>query len=91
MESDYKLYSELEKYEIINVNDGEKYNYLSNNDIIIDEDGNFKFLIITQNNSKFNFFGNNEFMEIPWEYVKKVGTRTIIIDIDDSMIKKGRL
>ena len=41
-----KLYSEIERYEIININDGEKYSSLSNNDIIIDENGNMKTLII---------------------------------------------
>ena len=46
-----KLYSEIEKYEIINVNDGEKYAALSNNDIIIDDDGNMKLLILNENRS----------------------------------------
>ena len=34
-----KYLSEIEKYEIININDGEKYSSLSNNDIIVDENG----------------------------------------------------
>ena len=48
-EKKVKYLSEIEKYELINVNDGEKYDYLLNNDLIIDDDGNFKYLIINLN------------------------------------------
>ncbi|WP_125153722.1 YlmC/YmxH family sporulation protein [Clostridium rectalis] len=91
MEVDIKLYSEMEKYEIININDGDKYNYLANNDIIIDEDGNFKLLILNDANLKFGLFGKNEFIEVPWEYIKKIGSRTIIIDVDERLLKKTRI
>lgn len=91
MNENVKLYSEMERYEIINVNDGEKYNFLGNNDIVIDNEGNFKLLIVNNNQSKFNFFSSNEFLEIPWEYVKKIGAKTIIVDIEDSLIKRSKL
>ncbi|MDT8716411.1 YlmC/YmxH family sporulation protein [Clostridium sp. 19966] len=91
MSDNLKLYSDMEKYEIINVNDGEKYNYLANNDLIIDESGNLKLIILNKNQSKFGFFGNNEFFEVPWECVKKIGLRTIIIDADEELMKKSRL
>ncbi len=86
-----KLYSEIEKYEIINVNDGEKYNYLANNDVVIDENGFLKLLILNKSQSKFGFFGNNEFIEVPWNCVKKIGLRTIIIDAEEQLMKKTRL
>lgn len=88
MSDTIKLYSEMEKYEIINVNDGEKYNYLLNNDIVVNENGELKLLILTDNKSRFTFLSKNDFIEVPWEYVKKIGTRTIIIDADDSLLKK---
>ena len=91
MSDNIKLFSEMERYEIINVNDGEKYNYLANNDVIIDEDGNLKLLILSTNQNKFKFFSSNEFIEVPWEYVKKIGLRTIIIDADEQVLKKTRL
>lgn len=90
MSENIKLYSEIEKFEIININDGEKYNYLSNNDIVIDEEGAFKLLIIGINNNKFSLFNNNEFIEIPWDYVKKIGAKTIILDAEEENIKKSR-
>jgi YlmC/YmxH family sporulation protein len=91
MNENIKLFSEMERYEIINLNDGERYNYLSNNDIIIDEQGNLKLLILSTNPSKFTFFNNNEVIEVPWECVKKIGARTIIIDADEQTLKKARL
>jgi YlmC/YmxH family sporulation protein len=89
MSDNIKLYSEIEKYEIINLNDGDKFNLLGNNDIIIDENGEFKYLILNDNKSRFSFFGKTDFIEVPWEYVKKLGSKTIIIDIDNSMYKKS--
>ncbi|MFT8314706.1 MAG: YlmC/YmxH family sporulation protein [Clostridium sp.] len=86
-----KLYSEIEKYEIINVNDGEKYAALSNNDIIIDDDGNMKLLILNENRSGLSFFNKSDFLEVSWQYVKKIGTRTIIIDVEDNDLKKSQL
>jgi YlmC/YmxH family sporulation protein len=91
MSDNIKYYSEMERYEIININDGEKYNYLSNNDIVIDEDGNLVLLILNDTKSKFSFFGGNEFMEVPWEYIKKIGSKTIILDAEDSCFKKTRM
>eukprot|EP00831_Metopus_contortus_P028061 TRINITY_DN23424_c0_g1_i10.p4 TRINITY_DN23424_c0_g1~~TRINITY_DN23424_c0_g1_i10.p4 ORF type:complete len:122 (+),score=47.72 TRINITY_DN23424_c0_g1_i10:131-496(+) len=90
-ESKIKYLSDIEKYELINVNDGEKYDYLLNNDLIIDDEGCFKYLIININSGKFNFFSSREFLEIPWDCVKKIGARTIILDADDENIKKVKL
>jgi YlmC/YmxH family sporulation protein len=91
MDDNIKLYSEIEKYEIININDGEKYSIVSNNDIIVDENGNMKLLILNENSSGISFFNKNNFSEVPWEYVKKIGTRTVIVDIDESDMKKNNL
>ena len=90
-ENRVKYLSEIERYELININDGEKYDYLLNNDLIIDEEGNFKYLIINLGGSKLNLFSSKDFLEIPWECVKKIGAKTIILDADDDVIKKVRL
>lgn len=91
MSDSIKYYSEMERYEIININDGEKYNYLSNNDIVIDELGNMKFLILNDSKSRFSFFGGNEFIEVPWDYIKKIGSKTIIIDAEEGILKRTRV
>ena len=43
------------------------------------KNGILKFLIVNLSGSKFNFFSSNDIIEVPWEYVKKIGARTIII------------
>ncbi|WP_446899523.1 YlmC/YmxH family sporulation protein [Clostridium sp. LBM24168] len=88
MSNDIKFYSEMERYEIINVNDGERFNCLGNNDIIIDEDGNLKILLLNNTRSKLGIFGKNEFIEVPWDCVKKIGSKTIIIDAEEKKLKK---
>lgn len=91
-DSNIKLLSDIGKYEIININDGEKYDYLQNNDLVVDDEGNIKFLVVNLSSGKLSFFGNSrEFLEIPWECVKKVGTHTIILDAEESEIKKASL
>lgn len=91
MDNNIKLFSEIEKYEIININDGEKYSTVSNNDIIIDDDGTMKTLMLSENSGRMNLFKKNDFLEISFDYVKKIGTRTIIIDVDEDAFKKSHL
>lgn len=90
MSDNIKLYSEMERYEIINVNDGDKFNCLGNNDVVINEQGQLKLLILSSNKSKFGLFSKNEFIEVPWEHVKKIGSKTIIIDAEEEILKKSR-
>ena len=84
MKEKNKFYSDIQKYEIININDGEKYGCLFNHDLVIDEYGNFKYLIINDRKNNVIFFRNtrNSF-KVAWNFIKKIGTKTIIIDIDD--------
>ena len=87
-----KYLSEIEKYEIININDGEKYSSLSNNDIIVDENGDLRYLIINLGSGKFSLFSQgDEYLEIAWEKVKSIGAKTIILDVEQDEIKKTKL
>ena len=56
MEDNIKLYSDMERYEIININDGDKYSNLGSNDLVIDENGILKFLIINEGVLNLVFF-----------------------------------
>lgn len=91
MYEDIRLYSEIEGYEIINVYDGEHYSSLGSNDILIDEEGNLRILLLNEANSRLSFFSKNNYKEIPWECVRKVGAKTIIIDADDDEINYTNL
>ena len=87
-----KLLSEISNYEIINISDGEKYNYLQNNDLVVDDEGNIKFIVINFSKNKFGIFkSTNEFLEKPWSCVKKIGVRTIILDASEEEISKSKL
>ena len=86
-----KLFSEIEKFELININDGEKYDYLQNSDLVIDDKGNIRFLVINLGGKISLFGGNKEFLEIPWECVKKIGLKTIILDADEGDIKRTKI
>lgn len=90
MKDNLKYYNEMEKYEIININDGEKFNCLGNNDIIIDENGNLKLLLLNDSKAKMALFAKSEFIEVPWDCVKKIGSKTIIIDTDEKLLNKIR-
>ncbi|OFI07737.1 PRC-barrel domain protein [Clostridium acetireducens DSM 10703] len=88
MEESIKMYSEIERYEIININDGDKFGYLGTNDVVINDKGELILLILDNNTTKFNLFNKSEYIEVPWKYVKKVGAKTIIIDVDKKSLKK---
>lgn len=79
-----KLYSDIQRYEIININDGEKYGCLFNHDLIIDEYGNFRSIILNNKRGNNLFFNKSKgFTQIPWNSIRKIGTKTIIIDFDN--------
>lgn len=91
MDDKYRYLSEMEKYEIININDGDKYSVLGNNDMVIDENGELKLLLLNDNKSNKLFFKGNNMLEVSWEYVKKIGSRTIIIDVDGDTLRKTNI
>lgn len=82
MSKKLQYFSEMEKYEIINVNDGDRYNHLGNSDVIIDESGKLTKILLGGDN-KISLFNNKvPSIEINWQNVKKIGRNTIIVDYD---------
>ncbi len=90
MEENIKRYSDMERYELINVNDGDKYGVLGNNDVVIDDNGHLKFLILSESGGKMGLFSKPSLLEVSWDSVKKIGSRTIIIDAEKRELKKIR-
>ncbi|ATD54980.1 YlmC/YmxH family sporulation protein [Clostridium chauvoei] len=89
-ESKYRLLSDLERYEIFNTEEAEKYDTQHALDFIIDEDGNLQFIVAAVAGSKFGFFGGREYVEIPWGYVTKVGANVIVVSADRGKIRRAR-
>lgn len=89
-ESRYRLLSELEKYEIFNTEEAEKYDTQQALDFIIDENGNLEFIVAAVAGSKMGFFGSKEYVEIPWSYISKIGTNVIVVSADKDKIKRAK-
>lgn len=89
-ESRYRLLSELERYEIFNTEEAEKYDTQQALDFIIDENGNLQFIVAAVAGSKLGLFGGREYVEIPWNYITKVGTNVIVVSADKDKIKRAR-
>lgn len=89
-ESRYRLLSDLERYEIFNTEEAEKYDTQQALDFIIDENGNLQFIVAAVAGSKLGLFGGREYVEIPWNYITKVGTNVIVVSADKDKIKRVR-
>lgn len=86
----YRLLSELESYEIFNTEEAEKYDTQQDLDFIIDEKGNLRFIVAAVAGSKLGFFGGREYVEIPWDYVTKIGANVIVVSASKEKIKRTR-
>lgn len=58
--------------------------------MVVDGDGYLKFLILSESGGKLGLFSKPSLLEVSWDYVRKIGARTIIIDAEKSELKKIR-
>jgi len=63
--------SDLQDKDIVNVEDGKKIGKII--DVVIDEQGNMKALIV-QRTKMLNMFSNASEIEVKWNQIKKIGT-----------------
>ena len=70
----------LKTMEVIDVNTGAKIGFIK--DLKIDCDG-FRIISIIIPELKITWFNKNNFIEIPWERVRKVGVDVILVDGTD--------
>jgi len=83
METQMHSIGNLKTMEVIDVNTGAKIGFIK--DLKIDCDG-FKILSIIIPALKITWFNKNNFIEIPWERVKKVGVDVILVDGSDFLL-----
>ena len=70
--------------EIINLADGEKLGLIAEVDITFDQDtGDLKSILVPLDRGVLSFFSEENFFEVPWDAVIKVGQEVIIIDLDN--------
>jgi YlmC/YmxH family sporulation protein len=76
--------------EIVNLNTGERLGIVAEADLVIEEDtGKIVKLLIP--NERFSIFSEREYIEVPWENVRKIGSDMIIIEQEEKRRKKGFL
>ena len=84
--------SQIGGKEIVNLNTGERLGIVAEADLVIDEaTGNILRLLIPEGRSQFALFGDRNFIEVPWENVKKIGNDMIIIEQEERRKRKGFL
>lgn len=77
-------FGELGGKEIVNLSDGCRLGMLAESDLLIDEKtGKIKALLVPDMKSPFSIFSDKDFVEIPWECVKKIGSDMIIIELEE--------
>ncbi|MGL5615643.1 MAG: YlmC/YmxH family sporulation protein [Sarcina sp.] len=82
-----KLFSlrELRALEVIDINEGRKLGTII--DVKVDCD-NYKVLALILPVGKDSWFSKQEFIEIPWEDVKKVGMDCILVDLKEKILRE---
>lgn len=91
VETKYRLLSDLERYEVFNTEEAEKYDTTQLLDFEIDEEGNIITISTAVVGSKSGLFGAREYVIIPWEHVTKVGANVIVVSADREKIKRKRI
>ncbi|SNX55464.1 YlmC/YmxH family sporulation protein [Thermoanaerobacterium sp. RBIITD] len=74
--------SEFGYKEIVNLNDGKRLGLIEDSDLIIDENtGEINSIIVYE--AKGSLFRNKlNYIEIPWEFIKKIGNDMIIVEME---------
>jgi len=75
--------NELGNREILNISDGSRLGIFAEADLLIEEKtGIIKLLLIPEYKNPFSLFPNRNFLEVPWNCIKKIGNDMIIIELD---------
>ncbi|MCF6459889.1 YlmC/YmxH family sporulation protein [Clostridium sp. Cult3] len=76
------MLSDLGGKEIVNLNNGERLGIIADSDIIVDEKtGKILTLIVPERKLQFKLFAENDYIEIPWHAIRKIGNDMIIIEL----------
>lgn len=77
--------SELEGKEIVNTYDGTRLGAVGDSDLVIDiETGEIDSIILPNKGNFLNFWVDRQYLIIPWETVKKIGSEVIVVDLDET-------
>lgn len=83
-----KRFSEIGGQEIINLYDGGRLGVVADIDLLVDEKtGNIQSLLIPESRGFFSIMSDKNYIEVPWDAVKKIGQDTLIVELDE---KRGK-
>jgi YlmC/YmxH family sporulation protein len=90
--------SDLGGKEIINLFDGAKLGLIGDADLAISAKGEIEAIILTSRSGFSGLFTGmgernreNDFLYIPWQAVKKIGSEVIIVDLHNRMEKNSKI
>lgn len=67
--------------EIVNLANGSRYGQLANAELLFDEhQGVIKAILVPDDHGRFGFFSNKEYLQLPWNAIRKIGEDIIIFD-----------
>lgn len=76
--------SKLGGKEIVNLNDGGRLGILAESDLLVDErNGKIRALLVPDFRNQFSIFSDKNFVEIPWDCVRKIGNDMIILEMEE--------
>lgn len=76
----------LRMMEVIDINTGTKMGFIKDLKIDCDE---YKVVSLILPSQKMSWFNKNNFLEIPWNRVKKVGIDVILVDGADLLLSSN--
>jgi YlmC/YmxH family sporulation protein len=73
--------SDLGDKEIVNLSNGSRYGQLASAELLFDEhEGFIKAILVPEYRGRFNFFGSRDYVQLPWNAIRKIGEDIIIFD-----------
>lgn len=76
--------SDLGDKEIVNLANGSRHGQLANAELLFDErTGKIKAILVPDFHSRIGFFGNKDYLQLPWNSIRKIGEDIIIFEVID--------
>lgn len=73
--------SDLGDKEIVNLANGSRHGQLADAELLFDEThGKIKAILVPDYHGRMSFLGNREFMQLPWNSIRKIGEDIIIFE-----------
>ncbi|MDD2190489.1 MAG: YlmC/YmxH family sporulation protein [Eubacteriales bacterium] len=76
--------SDLGDKEIVNLANGSRHGQLADAELLFDEQkGVIKAILLPDISGRFNFWGNKDYLQLPWNAIRKIGEDIIIFDVPE--------